>query len=494
MTININLLAKRKYQLKYQLIRAFVITLILPTFFMQITTHIITRVIMDKKINALVSDNLVKNKQNIDLLFKNYTTLVGAVSSDYQLINNLHSINKTNENSVVKNKVKEIKEQLYLTAFAYSEIQSITVVTRDYGSIPYYKKNLELSTRSYKSICEEAKKVATTIGGVLPDSGVNKDGASIYIARKIMDLNTLEYLGTVIVCIDPKPIYDLSYNHEASAYSTSLIISPKKQIIISRHKSDMGQYVSQDQINQVASNKIKYHSMPLRYFQWDLVYMVDQTLVMKELTGLGYIILFVSIVFLIVMIVSIIGVSNRFTKTIPKLIKAMKEVQNGNFNIKVPISSNNEIGDIEKTFNYMTSRIDVLMEENSSQYEKLIVATKRKNEAEISLMLSNLAKILRYTIRNINRVVTVKDEIDWLSQYLYLQKQRFVTVFDYQIVAGVEVYKCKIYKLLLQPLIENAIIHGFEGYENGGLLKIIFEIVDNHFIKVQIRDWIVNPY
>ncbi len=474
---------------------------------------------MNKKINELVGENLAKSKQNVDLLLKNYTTMVGVLSSDYQLINGLHLINKTDEDLIIQEKVKEITEQLYLSSFSYSEIQSITIVTKDHNIIPYFKKNISFSPILYKPICDEAKKVATTIGGALPYGSVNQEESSIYIARRIMDLNTLEYLGTIIVCIDPKAIYHLFYHYDTSVYATSFIISSENQIIISYKQDDQGQYVSQEQMQQAINNKIQQHSMPLRYFKWELVYMVDRALVMKELNRLEYILLFLSIGFLIVLIMSIVIVSDRFTKPIPNLIKGMKEVQKGNFNIRVPISSNNEIGNIEETFNYMTSTIHQLMEENTGQYKKLLMATQKTKEAEIraleaqinphflyntldsinwmaiekeeyeiSLMLSNLAKILRYTISNIHCVVSVKDEIDWLNQYLYLQKQRFVSVFDYEIEAEVNVYQYKIHKLLLQPLIENAIIHGFEGYKNGGLLKIIFEVIKNDYIKIQIQD------
>lgn len=510
---------KKKYQLKYQLIFTFVIILTLPTLFMQTATYFFTRVIMNKEINTLVEANLSKSKQNIDLEFKNYIAIIGSLSSSHQIINNLHSINKSNKESTMGNEIGAIKEELYLEAFRNTDVKSVTVIARDSTNITYNKKDLDFNPEIYETICNEAKEVPTTIGGIFPYDAGNKAESYIYIARKIMDLNTLEYVGTVIVSIDPKSIYELSYNHEAPAYATNFIISPKKQIIISHNKRDMGQYIFNDTIEKMLNDKMQYHSMQLRYFEWELVWFVDQTLVMKELTYLGYVTLMINIIFLIGMIVSVILVSNHFIKPIPHLIKAMKQVQSGNFDIRIPVLGNNEIGEIEETFNYMTSRIHKLIKNNTKQYEQLIIATKEikeseikvlesqinphflyntldsinwmaieKEEYEISLMLNNLAKILRYTIRNINRIVTVKDEIDWLEQYLYLQKQRFIAVFDYKIEAKPEIYSYRIYKLLIQPLIENAIIHGFEGYKKGGELKIVFEIAENDYIRIQIID------
>lgn len=513
------IMKKKRRKLKNQLIITFIITLVLPSFVMIGTTRAITRAIMDKKINGLVNDSLVNTTQSTDLLFRNYTTMVGMLSSDYQLINKLHIINETEEGDTITQEVEELREQLYLAAFMYSEIESIILVTNDYGAIPYYKKGVRINSDIYREICDQASQVPITVGGVLPQGAINKDGQSIYIARKIMDLNTLEYLGTIIVCINPQPIYDLLYNKEISSYTTNVIVSSEKQAILSEDQKMIGNYIFKESIEHVGGDGIESHTMDLRYFQWKLVYQVDEKLVMQELYYLENVISFISIIFLILMITNIIFVSNRFTRRIPNLIRAMKGLQTGDFDIEISISTNNEIGEIEKTFNYMVSRIKRLMDQNTNQYKRLIMATKQTKEAEIraleaqinphflyntldsinwmaiekeeheiSYMINNLAQILRYSISNIGNVVTVKNEMDWLTQYLYLQKQRFANIFDYRIYAEPDVYACRMYKLLLQPLIENAITHGFAGYKEGGLLEIKFEKIKDDYIKIQIKD------
>ena len=63
-------------------------------------------------------------------------------------------------------------------------------------------------------------------------------------------------------------------------------------------------------------------------------------------------------------------------------------------------------------------------------------------------------------------------EIAWTSQYLYLQKARFEDVFDYKVDFADELGQWPCCKLMLQPFVENAILHGFEGMETGGKLEI----------------------
>jgi len=102
--------------------------------------------------------------------------------------------------------------------------------------------------------------------------------------------------------------------------------------------------------------------------------------------------------------------------------------------------------------------------------------------------LKSLAVILRYSLYKSNRIVNIKNEVDWLNQYLYIQKTRFYNSFDYIINIAEEIMGYKIYKLLLQPFIENAIIHGFGGQRPGGTLKVSGQIHNEEFIRFTIED------
>ena len=86
-----------------------------------------------------------------------------------------------------------------------------------------------------------------------------------------------------------------------------------------------------------------------------------------------------------------------------------------------------------------------------------------RDEYEISNMIATLAGILRYGISDSNGVVRIRDEVDWLKQYIFLQQTKLKKSFDCHINVAREIMGLPIHKLLLQPFIENAILHGFEG-------------------------------
>ena len=94
-----------------------------------------------------------------------------------------------------------------------------------------------------------------------------------------------------------------------------------------------------------------------------------------------------------------------------------------------------------------------------------------KEEDEISRMIGNLGFILRYTMNQSNAMVTVTEVERWLQSYVALYQLRYRHSFSFQISVEPEVAFVRIYKLLLQPVIENAILHGIKEVE-GGMIRV----------------------
>jgi len=110
-----------------------------------------------------------------------------------------------------------------------------------------------------------------------------------------------------------------------------------------------------------------------------------------------------------------------------------------------------------------------------------------KDEYEISNMITTFARILRYGISDSNGIVKIKDEIDWLKQYIFLQQIRLKNTFECYIDVEPELMNLSIHKLLLQPFVENAILHGFEGVDRAHRLQMCMKREDD-FIKIEIAD------
>ena len=106
---------------------------------------------------------------------------------------------------------------------------------------------------------------------------------------------------------------------------------------------------------------------------------------------------------------------------------------------------------------------------------------------KVSILLKKLSNILRYTFDQKHQNVYMFQEISWIEQYLFLQRERLDNVFSYEISFDSDYDNWPCRKLMLQPFVENSIVHGFEGRESGGIIKITGEGY-REFLKIIIED------
>lgn len=83
-----------------------------------------------------------------------------------------------------------------------------------------------------------------------------------------------------------------------------------------------------------------------------------------------------------------------------------------------------------------------------------------KGEIETAQMIKYMAKMFRNLIEWDDNIITVREEIAFLDEFLHIQEYRFEDEFSYEIHVQEEAYECKIPKMILQPLVENACVHG----------------------------------
>jgi len=192
-------------------------------------------------------------------------------------------------------------------------------------------------------------------------------------------------------------------------------------------------------------------------------------------------------------------VINVLLRRVKRLVKAMKQVEENNLNVSVPVHAMDEFGELALNFNHMINRIHELVEtvykiqlmERNAELKALeaqinphflyntlatISWAARKNGASEIVRISNsLAKFYRLVLSKGGRVITVKDEIDMVMSYLEVQKIRFREMFDAVFRLDENAMECKVLKNLLQPLVENALNHGIEPKRAHGTLIISVE-------------------
>lgn len=246
---------------------------------------------------------------------------------------------------------------------------------------------------------------------------------------------------------------------------------------------------------------------------WTVVGCVNVGELLKGSRQAQSIYLMVAVILVIVALLISSVIAKNITLPIQRLRDSMARVQTGDFEAAdVEVVSENEIGSLTTSFNVMTHRIQELMEQNIyEQKEKrkselkalqsqinphflyntldsiIWMAEGKKNE-EVVLMTASLARLLRQSISNEDEVVSVGQEVEYARSYLTIQKMRYKDKLEFQITVAPEISRVHIIKLVLQPIIENAIYHGLKYKESKGLLKLhgyaeggnaVLEIIDN---------------
>lgn len=209
--------------------------------------------------------------------------------------------------------------------------------------------------------------------------------------------------------------------------------------------------------------------------------------------------------------VGIFILSYTFTRPIGRLKNAMKQVEAGDFEIQVESKAHDEIGMLIQSFNYMVSRLRQLIievyQQKLAQKNAELTALQaqinphflyntldsinwmliEKGEWEISDVVVSLGDILKYSLHGEEMLVLFEEELKYIESYLCIQKNRLEDRLTVQIEIDEEAKLCFVPKLILQPIVENAILHGIEKKKEMGRIQIQ-AIVRERTLEIRVTD------
>ena len=245
---------------------------------------------------------------------------------------------------------------------------------------------------------------------------------------------------------------------------------------------------------------------------WTVVGCTNVAELLKDSKKARSIYVLVAAILVIVALVLSNLISRNITRPLQQLRDSMARVQEGDFGAaEVEVTSRNEVGSLTRSFNVMTSRIQELMKQNIYEQQQkrkselkalqsqinphflyntldsiIWMAEGKKNE-EVVVMTASLARLLRQSISNEEEQVPIGQEVEDARSYLTIQKMRYKDKLEFQIQVDAQIMGVPIIKLVLQPLIENAIYHGLKYKEGKGLL-IVRGYREGENAVIQIKD------
>lgn len=264
-------------------------------------------------------------------------------------------------------------------------------------------------------------------------------------------------------------------------------------------------------IQKVGKDKMIFTLKTAGYTGWKVIgsWNLDQVLFnFAELQTFLVVIFFIGT---ILCIIATLYISSLLSSPLYKLQKSMKLVEKGMFDIQIDEDGEYIVSELSKTFNKMVKRIkklmqDVVIEQDGKRKKELealqsqinphflyntldsIIWLAENGRIEDSvLMTSALSRFFRIGISSGRNIITVQEEFEHIKNYLSIQNIRYKNRFDYIIAVPEELLLAKTLKLVLQPVVENALYHGLEYmYDRGEIM--IEASVNNGNLLYTIKD------
>lgn len=530
-----------KISLRKKIISLFILTSTMPIILLSLFTFYNTSSTLRKNTEMLTRTNLRQMADNMKISLESYEDLLYQIYTNDDVVKWVDNLNNEEDVAVTVNQLRRYLRGLLNTK---DYIRSITVIT-DSGQLVTYDqltpttydnswmKNYSLQEADlYEQISSDNKThiLPTEFGTRF----ASEDYYLFHIAHRVIDYRALEKRSAVvIVSLDEQFLQDLMKSEQSDQTNDSnynYLVGERGRIMSYIDKALISSTLF-DQALEAEDRELyyadlaaksdgfdpKYSSIYTYYdeeLNWEIVHVTGQSAYLRGLNEQMLIIAVLSAVLLLLTILIVWRISGQLSDSVISVVGAMRKAEAGNLDVRVAIKDKMpiEIETIAQQFNNTLTKLKDALAKEKEAGEKQRQAEIRaleaqinphfiyntldtinwmaidRDEFDISNAINTLATILRYAISNSNGTVTVRDEAEWLKKYVYLQQFRLKNKFSCQINIAPEILGFKIHKLLLQPFIENAIIHGFEGEREQSLLTVDMEKYQDKGIRITIAD------
>ena len=425
---------------------------------------------------------------------------------------------------------KEQEESDYLTEYirirefsnlavqlSYSRLRFEEVYIEDKDLRYVYSINGEVDKQRFKEteldryIYQERNKIRSSWGRACWFTLPGKP-KTVYMCRAIFSDKTTEYQGIIVAGISRDYFRSLYGNMNGTQGEKIVIFNNTGDIIsCAREVYPMADYYRQYRLNEenfldnTEHNEEEYlaagNTSPDG--KWRVMSFISDDELLKDTGVIKTWIIVTCVICLVIALIIAVVISANITGNIRLLLKKIRLLEKGDFTTQIKPSSYDEIGYLALEFNTMTVKLNELlkkvskeeMEKQQAEYraleaeynalqaqinphflynalESINSIAKLEKQDKISGIITAVATLLRGSIRQKNRIITLRQEFEYTKSYLDIQKavhgDRIEVIFDEEN----DILDCEVPKLILQPIVENAICHGIAKKIDGGLIVV----------------------
>ncbi len=357
-------------------------------------------------------------------------------------------------------------------------------------------------------------------------------------ARIVRDLTTSKPLGIIIINLDTHIFSDIFKPFGANQSRRFIMVNHQDTIFYMDDTDNIGQHL--DDIFKFKREKetAAYRTAQDMSGKQNLLFSrenKDYTLISEVLredvfrgaSRISLITIIMTGISVAVAIIMSIILALRIVTPINTLIKSMESVHMGNLDVQVQVDTNDEISMLAEYYNSMITRLKKSFEEVYAQQKArrkaemsslvaqimphflyntlssiIWLANDQRND-EVIEMTDALSKFFRISISKGKTIITIDEELQHVQSYITIQRIRYEDMFSFVMDIDEKIKPYSIPKLVLQPLIENAIYHGIKNMDEKGMIilkgytegqDICFEVLDSGNQMTEEKIAFVNEY
>jgi len=249
-------------------------------------------------------------------------------------------------------------------------------------------------------------------------------------------------------------------------------------------------------VENLSGKNLTLNVRTIGYTGWKLVGVTPSAALGIDGIKFRFFVLFVADLFLFLLAMINAFISDKISNPIKRLDGSVREIESGNLDVEIVPSGSYEVEHLGKSIKNMLGRIKVLMSDlvaehnakRKSEFDTLqsqinphflyntldiiVWMIENENSDKAVNIVTALAKFFRISLSKGKNIITVKDEVEHVRNYLMIQNMRFKNRFEYSIDVDEKVLSYSSLKLMLQPLVENAIYHGMEFMDGDGEIDV----------------------
>lgn len=399
-----------------------------------------------------------------------------------------------------------LKSRYYTdTRFVMSALYFCDNIKQTYSTTRNSKAYIETYLEKVK---EEAYKITEEDTS---DAHVIIIDGKLFIIRNLYTTTKYTKFGTLIVELDTNKLFEgisLNNDYELGFYiddTESMIMynnelsMDSRKIILNKLKD---QYDNKSKRNLIKIDDAKYTGLLYqnKYNDYHIgaVLVADNLTIYSEIKDLTYIMFLILIIVIPVLIYMLYFITNHITTPMSSMIKASKELEKGNIGMTMEGTPmpNEEFSYLRDSFNRMSLEVKYLFDyaynEKLARKEAKIIAlqsqinphflnntlemmnwqARMSGDIEVSKMIEALGTLLDYTMDRSNRkLINLSEELRCADAYFYIISMRFGQRLRIEKEIDKDLLQIQVPQLILQPILENAVVHGIETV-NSGVIKL----------------------